>query len=143
MLHTPAWGEARRAVGDGCSEQQAKDSMRWRIGLAYYSFVREMYVVSRFRELGLDARFHPLADALFRTDTWIGNTSVSLYIKNQKFQDGQTGRKPPSEKLLGGAEPGLRFIELGIPTQRLWGEVHFPDDAAVEECARKLHGLGA
>ncbi|GAB2507617.1 hypothetical protein [Nocardiopsis aegyptia] len=141
MLHTPAWEEVKKAIGVGYSEQQAKDSVRWRIGLAYYSFVREMYVVARLRELGLDACFHPLADALFRTDTWIGTTSVSLYIKNQKFRDGQTGRKPPAEKLLGGEESGLKFIELGIPTQRLWGEVHFPDEAAVDACAKRLHQL--
>jgi hypothetical protein len=143
MFHTPAWEKIKEAIGDGYSEQDAKNSLRWRIGIAYYSFVREMYVVARFRELGLDARFHPLADALFRTDTWIGRTSVSLYIKNQEFRDGETGRKPPAEDVLGGEESGLKFIELGIPTQRIWGEVHFPDDRAVEACARKLHMLTA
>ncbi|WP_304452096.1 hypothetical protein [Nocardiopsis sp. YSL2] len=142
-LYTPAREKITEAVKNGCSEQDARNSMRWRIGIAYYSFVREMYVVSRFRELGLDARFHPLADALFRTDTWIGSTSVALYIKNGVFRDGDAGRKPPAEDVVGGEESGLRFIQLQIPTQRIWGKAHFPDDRAVEACARKLHMLTA
>ncbi|WP_156365797.1 hypothetical protein [Nocardiopsis sp. NRRL B-16309] len=143
MFHTPAWEKIKEAIAGGYSEQEAKNSLRWRIGIAYYSFVREMYVVARFRELGLDARFHPLADALFRTDTWIGDTSVALYIRNDAFRNGKVGRKPPAEKILGGEESGLKFIGLGIPTQPIWGEVHFPDDRAVEDCAGKLRILTA
>lgn len=115
--------------------------MRWRVGLFYYSFIRELYVISRFRELGLDVRFHPLADALYRTDTWLGNISVSLYIKNGTFRDGGSGRKPQAEKLIGRDRPDLRFVELKIPTQRRWGRVHLPGEGAVGACAEQLRQL--
>ncbi len=143
LLYDPARVKIKQAISDGYTEEQAKNAMRWRVGLFYYSFIRELYVISRFRELGLDVRFHPLADALYRTDAWLGNVSVSLYIKNGTFRDGATGRKPQAEKLIGHDRPDLRFVELKIPTQRVWGRVHLPGEGAVEACAEQLRQLSA
>ncbi|WP_143022437.1 hypothetical protein [Nonomuraea maritima] len=48
----------------GPSLKSAWDSMGWRVGNAYYSFLREIYIVVNLRDAGLDVRMHPLADAL-------------------------------------------------------------------------------
>lgn len=89
--------------------------MRWRVGNYYYSFLREIHVISVLRQRGIDVRFHPLADALFRVDAWSGHTALSLYVGNKEFKRGdEEGRKWRTEEILDGAGPLFSFetIEL-------------------------------
>lgn len=141
MLWTPSILEIEEILeqrGDQWSEYEIKSAIRWRVGNAYYSFLREVYVVSHWRALGLDVRVHPLADALFRVDAWYQNTVVSLYVGNQRYRDGGFGRKIPVTEMLGGAQPPFRFVEIRLPAASRFGEVLLPSLAEVRSVARKI-----
>lgn len=134
LLWGPAKAKIREVVESGFTQAAAQDAMLWRVGLAYYSFVRELYVVARLREAGLDMRAHPLADALFRADAWCGRTVMSLYVKNPAFRDGERGRKPMAREILGDGQDGFEFVELGMEPGREFGVVHLPSDEEISQC---------
>jgi hypothetical protein len=122
----------------GYPAAQVTQAIRWRIGLAYYSFVRETYTIAVLRADGLDVRAHPLADALFRADAWTGRTVLSLYIRNPRFRDGVRGRKPRTADILAGAEPPFRYQEIRLPTRHEFGCVHLPEAGQIRAVARRL-----
>jgi hypothetical protein len=140
---TMALGEpARRIREEACRQGyppgQVAQAIRWRIGLAYYSFVREIYTIAVMRAAGLDVRAHPLADALFRVDAWAGRTTLSLYIRNARFRDGSRGRKPRTADILAGARPPFRHEELRLATGHEFGRVHLPEASQIESIAQRL-----
>jgi hypothetical protein len=139
-LGDPARQAREYACRQGYPPRQAAQAVRWRIGLAYYSFVREMYIVAVLRTAGLDVRAHPLADALFRVDAWTHRTVLSLYVRNSRFRDGVRGRKPHTASILAGAEPPFRFEELRLAPRHEFGCVHLPESAEVCALARRLQG---
>ena len=112
--------------------------MRWRIGVAYYSFAREVYTIAVLRAGGLDFRAHPLADALFRVDAWTGRTVLSLYIRNPRFRDGARGRKPRTADILAGAQPPFRYEELRLAAGHVFGCVHLPEAGQISAVARRV-----
>lgn len=124
---------------DGPSRATATDSMRWRVGNAYYSFLREIYVVTHLRDAGLDVRMHPLADALFRVDFWCGRTACSLLVKNAKFHKDGHGRKLPTSELLSGAAPRFRFHKIQLERASRFGVVHLPSPERIRIASRELH----
>ncbi len=99
--------------------------MRWRIGNYYYSFLREIHLLSILRETGLDLLFHPLADALFRVDAWLGDLVLSLYVGNARYRTVTgTGRKLAA-----------REIRIQPRWRRRWGSSwRLSDDSSA--CAR-------
>jgi hypothetical protein len=137
-LGDPARRVRELAVGQGFPARQAAQAVRWRIGLAYYSFAREAYTIAVLRTAGLDVRAHPLADALFRADAWTGRTVLSIYVRNPRFRDGPRGRKPRSGQILAGARPPFRHEELRLATRHEYGCVHLPDRAEILAVARGL-----
>lgn len=122
---------------DGWTAEAARESMRWRVGLAYYSFLREMFVIARLRELGLDMRAHPLADALFLADAWRGRDVVELFVSNAEFKHGAGGRKKTPQDLLGDQDK-FRIIRLAMEPQHQWGVVHLPTENEIQLCALQL-----
>lgn len=140
MLWHPALKEIHRvsSLPGGPSWAVAKDSMRWRIGNAYYSFLREIYVVTHLRAAGLDVRMHPLADALFRVDFWCGRTVCSLLVKNAKFHKDGQGRKLPVDQILAGANPPFRFHKIQLDRASKFGVVHLPSPEQIRTTAAKL-----
>lgn len=137
-LGDPARQARELARRQGYAPEHAVQAVRWRIGLAYYSFVREMYIIAVLRAAGLDVRAHPLADALFRVDAWTGHTVLSLYIRNSRFRDGARGRKPHTETILAGASPPFRYEELCLATRHEFGCVHLPEADQIRTLARRL-----
>jgi len=133
---------ARRLRADACRQgyppTQVTQAIRWRIGLAYYSFLRETYTLAQLRAGGLDVRAHPLADALFRVDAWTGRTVLSLYVRNPRFRDGPRGRKPRTLDILAGAQPPFRHEELRLPVRHEFGCVHLPDAVHLRAVALQL-----
>lgn len=138
MLWQPAHGKLLEAEAQGYCRQAARDAMVWRVGLAYYSFLRELYVVARLRECGLDMRTHPLADALFRADAWHGNTVLTVYVNNTEFRHGSAGRKPPAEEVLADRHGRFQFVALGMKPGREFGRVHLPSDREIDNCAAAI-----
>jgi hypothetical protein len=139
-LGDPARRAAEDARRQGYPPGPVAQAIRWRIGLAYYSFVREMYTIAGLRAAGLDVRAHPLADALFRVDAWTGGTVLSLYIRNSAFRDGAHGRKPRTRSILAGASPPFRYEELRLDTRHEFGCVHLPEADQVAALGRRLRG---
>jgi hypothetical protein len=139
-LGDPARQAAEHARRQGYPAGPVAQAVRWRIGLAYYSFVREMYTIAVLRAAGLDVRAHPLADALFRVDAWTGRTVLSLYIRNSAFRDGVRGRKPRTASILAGARPPFAHEELRLDTRHEFGCVHLPEAGQVAALARRLSG---
>lgn len=129
--------QASSAVG----RERARAAVRWRIGNAYYSFVRETYVLAVLRESGLAVEVHPLADALFRVDLWVQDVNVSLYIGNTLFRAGESGRKDRPDVLLSDATPAFVFREVQLATQHRFGVVHLPQAQQITQTAHELSSL--
>jgi hypothetical protein len=137
-LGAPARQIRELAARQGYSPGHASQAVRWRIGVAYYSFAREIYTIAVLRAAGLDVRAHPLADALFRVDAWTGRTVLNLYIRNARFRDGARGRKPRTADILAGARPPFRCQELSLPTRHEFGCVHLPEASQIRDLARQI-----
>lgn len=142
MLVDPARAVVARAVAGGSSVRDAGDALRWRIGLVYYSFLREAFVMAVLREEGMDARSHVLADCLFRVDFWVGETCFELFIQNAFFKRGDAGRKKGPTYYIG-SSARLRYARLELPTQHRFGELHLPDRAAVVPAITEARGSGS
>lgn len=137
-LGDPARQIREEAARLGYAPAHARQAVRWRIGLAYYSFARELYTIAVLRAEGLDVRAHPLADALFRVDAWVERTILCLYIRNTRFRDGLRGRKPRAADILAGAQPSFCYEELRLATSHAFGCVHLPDTGQIRAVARRL-----
>jgi hypothetical protein len=142
-LGDPARQIREHACQLGYAPAQVTQAVRWRIGIAYYSFAREMYTIAVLRADGLDVRAHPLADALFRVDAWVGRTILSLYIRNARFRDGERGRKPRAADILSPARPPFRFEELRLSTRHVFGCVHLPEAGQIRAVARRMEVVGS
>ncbi|UPG93897.1 hypothetical protein [Luteibacter aegosomatissinici] len=113
--------------------QRVRDSVRWRIALAYYAHVKELYAGSILRERGFPVVMHPVADALFRTDLWIDNINIDLFLPNGAYRsrDSSGGRKRRAADILADAQPCFRNITLVCPAVHKFGEVRLPDQVAL------------
>lgn len=137
-LGDPARQIREEACRLGYTPLNAAQAVRWRIGIAYYSFARELYTIAVLRDDGLDVRAHPLADALFRVDAWVGRTVLSLYIRNPRFREGRRGRKPLTADILARAQPPFRYEELSLTTGHVYGCVHLPEAGQIRAVARSI-----
>jgi hypothetical protein len=143
MLGTPARDQVKEVMQDGVPERLARAAMRWRVGNAYYSFLREIYTLVELRSRGIDLCMHPLADALFRVDAWVGGRALSLRIKNRKFRQGEIdGRKRRTEEVLAGVVPPLEFSSIELEAATVFGKVHLPSAEQLDEAASRLIGPG-
>jgi hypothetical protein len=134
MLGLPARQCVGQAIRAGALQHDAEEAMWWRLGNAYYSCLREMYVLAVLREAGVPAQYHVIADALFRADFWAGDTIISLYVANAKFRDGAGGRKRSARSLLGDFA-GFRFADMPRLTRHQYGTVHLPSKNEIERFA--------
>lgn len=126
MLLAPAAAMNVRAQSqDGASFDEARDALRWRVGLAYYSFLRELHVITALREAHIDVRCHVLADCLFRVDFWIGPHCFELFVTSPFFKGGHAGRKRGPAAYVGPSSR-LVFHRLELPVQHEYGIVHLP-----------------
>lgn len=133
MLAAPAAERVRVAESLGATRQDARDAMRWRVGNAYLSFLRELYVLTVLREAGVDARYHVLADVLLRVDFWAGDLCFSLFVRSPRFMTASGGRKIPAPSVL--ADGPFAFAQLELPVRREYGRVHLPDRGDVLRAA--------
>ncbi len=139
MLGEPAKAKMREVVNSGTPERLVRDAVRWRVGNAYYSFLREIYTVVRLRAMGIDLRVQPLADALFRVDAWVGRKVVSLRVGNKKFRQGESaGRKTRPEQLLADVLPRFEFSAIELSPATKVGRVHLPSAEHIHQAAAGL-----
>lgn len=146
-FHEALWAPANDAIAraivvDKIGRAEAAAAMRWRVGNSYYSFLREAYVLAILRDSGFDARTHPLADALFRVDAWVGNDVISLFIGNRQYRAGINGRKLGPEHWLSSSEPPFRFLSAELPVTHAFGVVHLPRAIDLEPLIASLLSAG-
>jgi len=139
MLGLPARRVVHRAISGGHSVADAEEAMWWRLGNAYYSTLRELYVLAVLRETGLPVQYHVIADALFRVDFWVEDTIISLFVANAQCRDGRgAGRKQLPAEILGDRDD-FRFVEMPRLTRYEYGTVHLPARAEIERFAAGLN----
>jgi hypothetical protein len=136
MLLRPAREQARFAESAGHVPEVVRASIQWRVGNAYLSYLREMYVIAVLREEGLDVRYHLLADVLFRVDCWVKDTCVGIYVRNVKFRAGRRGRKPRVQEILG--EGPFAFVELELAPRHEFGTVHLPERSSIVAAGSRI-----
>jgi hypothetical protein len=69
-------------------------ALRYRLGTAYNSFIREVHVRSSLAERhGVFLSHHFLLDAEFKIDFSYGDIAIELYLKNSRYKDEDEGRK--------------------------------------------------
>lgn len=129
MLTDPARERVAQAEAAGVPASVARSAMQWRVGNAYLSFMRELYVLSVLRQAEVDARYHVLADVLFRVDFWVADLCLSVFVGNPRFLSGSSGRKIPAPDLL--SDGPFAFAILELPTRHVYGVVHLPDATEV------------
>ena len=119
LLNRTGWHEA-----DKKRRLRLKRAYRWRLGIAYYSALREVELLTRWRdEYSLPVRYHLLADVLLRVDFWLGDALVCTYFPNKKYRSGTRGRKLQAARLFSAAEPPFKILDIEVPRQgrgNLW-----------------------
>ncbi|MYW97457.1 hypothetical protein G3I59_44315 [Amycolatopsis rubida] len=142
LLGNDATELSNELLHDGVPQDLARDAIQWRVGNAYYSFLREVYTIVTLRSRGLDVRVHPLADALFRVDAWMDNTVISLFVENENYRRQKglppTGRKDRPSDLLRGALQPFRFYDIELGRATAWGEVHLPSNTMLDRATAAL-----
>lgn len=139
MLTNPAKQAIEDSVRlDRVPLEVAQQAMTWRIGLFYYSFLREQWVHAHLRHRGIPLRQHPLADALFRIDGWIGDTVLSIYLRNARFRTSTGGRKTTPREHLGHPNPDFTYVDMELTTRPAFGKVHLPPRSQVDRYLEQL-----
>lgn len=126
MLGLPARRKLNQAISEGADPRAAQEAMWWRLGNAYYSLLRELYVLAVFRDLGVSAEYHVIADALFRADFWSGDTVISLFVVNEQYRSAAGGGRKRHPREILGDFAGFRFADLPRLTRHEYGTVHLP-----------------
>jgi hypothetical protein len=126
-------------VTTGVSYENASNALIWRAGNAYYGLVRDIYTVVSLRVRGIDARAHPLADALFRVDSWIGREILSIRVRNKIYADGVYGRKLRAEDLLVDSNPPFSYKAIELDPIMIYGKIKLPSEDALSEYASEIH----
>ncbi|WP_372671306.1 hypothetical protein [Amycolatopsis kentuckyensis] len=124
----------------------AEASLNWRIGNAYYGFMREMYTVVALRALEVPVKVHPLADANFRADGWVNQKILSVFVINPKYKladeeramERHQGRKTKVDKLFPKSE--FSFVELTMERADHFGVFHFPKVDEIKRVSERLKG---
>ncbi|MGW4125999.1 hypothetical protein [Nocardia sp. NPDC004711] len=129
----------RHGLGEDAALTAAHDALQWRIGGFYYSFLREIYALGWLRRRGVEVLSHLLADALFRTDLWSGNTVVGIFIENPNYRSGNRGRKHPASYYLDDQEK-FRYVDLQMAKPGEFGAVALPTDDEMQRCADAIRG---
>ncbi|MEE1929775.1 hypothetical protein V1J52_16535 [Streptomyces sp. TRM 70351] len=143
MLGDPAKHKLEAEQLKGVPRDQARAAMRWRVGNAYYGFLREVYTVVSLRSRGIGLEVHPVADALFRADAWAGRTVLSLRVGNAEFRRGdREGRKVRTEQLLADVRPALHFLPIELGAATTYGRVHLPSRDHLEAALRQIRQAG-
>lgn len=125
-------------VREGHARAVINDAMRWRVGLAYYGLLREIFTIVELRARGLELPVHPMADALFRADAWIGDTVLSIRVANKLFRHGNDGRKNDASDLLGGDASRFLFHKIELQAATKFGVVHLPGREDIDLVAQSI-----
>lgn len=105
------------------TSDQVHRAIRWRMGKAWASWIRELYVLTSIRELGYNVQRHTFADIEGRIDMWQkddrGLKGICLTVAN-KYDAGKR-------------EPVIPFKKFYLPNKNFRTLEWFPSKKHVEE----------
>lgn len=141
------WHPFRRKMGIECETFEEFqtfwecDPLVWRLGLAYYSWIREVHFLTVVRRKhNIDLRYHILADSDFKADFVSGNAVIELYVKNPDYKSGRkSGRKVRCRDLNG--DP-FHVLEVPMIPSNIPNEVWLVSDQTIDDAAGEMIGLG-
>lgn len=117
-------------------------ALQFRLGCAYYSFLREIYVMATLREVhGMDVRYHVLLDVEFKIDMLVEGVPLALYIGSKLYKDGNGGgRKVRIED----RNPARRTLDLTIIERPVFGKAYLVGTARIAALAAEIRaGIAA
>lgn len=91
------------------------EAFRWRVGIVYYSWLREVHLLTELRCVHrLDVRYHFAADAEWKADLIGGDVLLELYVTNEAYKTAQgKGRK----ETCATANPWAKTVRFGFANQ--------------------------
>lgn len=114
-------------------------ALKYRVGNAYYSFIREVHLMTVLRrKYGLDVRYHVFADVEYKSDLVAGDVLVALYVPNGRYRDGADGRKTS----IATANPSRKTLSVTLAVRKDFGKPWLVTDEAIKDIAEKLMAEG-
>lgn len=124
------------------AQQQDKrimDAFLWRMGNAYYSWLREVDLLTYLRRKHkLDLKYHFLVDAEWRADFVAGRILLELYVKNREFKDDDGGRKLTCARM----NEGYEVLPIKLDVRPAFGKPWLVSDECKLMIARDLEARG-
>lgn len=116
------------------------DSFQWRMGAAYYSFIREVHFLASMRQLhDLDIKYHFALDTEWKIDFLAGDVLIALYIENIDYKTAKEGRKKKCIEM----NPRYEILDLIIENQKIpGGKPYLIPTTEIAANARKLLAAG-
>lgn len=140
-LFLDPWWQVLRPRLRGYSRERVGDAIQWRLGRMYYSNLREIDMLARMREQhDLNLKYHILADVRLRTDFWIDDANISVFLSNERYRGNRKTRKNKAEDLLADRRPPARFFEIEFPNQYDFGKLYRVSDDDLKLLALKISG---
>lgn len=102
------WEPATSSIKGDLSAAQIEVGYRYRVGLAYYDFLRELDLYVRLRDMGLPIRYNVFADVVFGIDFWCGRTLIGVFVQNEEFRTMSGGRKASIDAHV---DPGVFLVD--------------------------------
>ncbi|UDL05724.1 hypothetical protein [Marinobacter sp. CA1] len=119
-------------------KRRLKRALKWRLGKAYYSSLREVHLLASLRHTyGLDVKYHVLADVRLRVDFWMGNQVIICYFSNQNYRAGTEGRKPRTQGYF--RDNAVGFHSVAMYETEQYGRAWLVSNAEIERLADCLH----
>jgi hypothetical protein len=113
--------------------------VRYRIASTYYSFLREVHTLLCLRhDFGLDALYHPLQDAEWKSDIVCGLVRVEIYLLSAFFKGTEEGRKVECQSV----NPGVPVVVQQMETSKLRGKCWLHSKETIEALAEKIVAAG-
>lgn len=143
LLLDPWWRDLKPALQERGfrkkDEPRIAEAIQWRLGRMYYSNMREIDMLARMRETyNLHLKYHVFADVRLRTDFWVGNANVSVFLSNRTYRGEGQSRKNKAAQFLADAAPAFVFLEVEFPNQRDFGNLYRISDEVMESLAGSI-----
>lgn len=120
--------------------QRYLDAFQWRLGVVFYSWLRELHFMTELRCVHrIDARYHFAVDAEWKADLVAGDVLVEIYVTNTNYKNcSGEGRK----ETCADANPWAKTIRVGFRNQNRWGRPYFLEDQTIAQVAADMAAAG-
>lgn len=110
-------------------------TVRYRIGNAYYSALKEINILSTLRHVhGLDVRYHFIIDLEWKADLYIDNTLIEIYVSNERMKGNGGGRKITCQE----RNPGRSVLAIEKDAKGKFGDCYLHSPSEIADIARHI-----